>query len=208
LLTPTGNPAPIQVKLTVNLHGSLSTNFDPSLQTATAFGGAGIDDAVALANQIAQEMCTNPTNFCGPNISDDSGLNVSFALADVSNCAAGCYVGLTGWLEVFTRAVHIGDTAASHSADAIANFLNTAGFHVDVMTPGWTATSLSGTNYATASSESAPEPSAAILSAFGLGLVCFLRRKKRFASPKPRTHFDASSLTPPCPICNIIRLGE
>jgi MYXO-CTERM domain-containing protein len=170
------------VKLSVNLHGSLSTNFDPSLQEATAFGGAGMDDAVALANQIAQEMCSDPTNFCGPNISDDSGLNVSFALADVTNCAAGCYVGLTGWLEVFTRAVHIGgNTAASHSADAMANFLNTAGFHIDVLTPGWTATSLSGTDYSTASSESAPEPADAVLSAFGLGLLALVSRRKSFS---------------------------
>jgi hypothetical protein len=175
-LTPTvPNPGPVTLMLSILLHGSVTATFDQNKQIADAFGGAGIDDAIAQANQINQETCTVLAQPCAAFIEDDSGLNASSAIASVSNCAQGCYVGLTGWLEVDSEGIDLGPPVASRFAKASADFSNTAGFHVDVLSPGWQATSVSGTNYASPT----PEPASLALLGFGLVALGTLGRKLR-----------------------------
>lgn len=173
-----GSLSSFDITLTITLNGTLLTNAGGG-QDATASVAAGWDDP-RLGNLLFQEGCTGSQN-CAPNINVDDGLQAASATFSVNCPATGdCWVGLRGWLELFTlvRQNCVGVCAGSASADA--DYFSTATFHLDVLTPGWTVTSLSGTDYSTP----APEPSILLLSGFGLGLSSLLRRRKA-ALPRP-----------------------
>ena len=166
----------------VLLNGTTTVNFDPSLQDASAFGGAGLDDALTAANLIQNEMCTDTVNGCSSQLFDDSGLNASNATATVVSCPPpGCWVALHGWLEADAQSIDFNLGAASSAGQATADFSHTATFKVDLLKSGWTISSLSGTDYS--SGQVTPEPATNILCgsclvALSLGLAKSRKRLK------------------------------
>jgi hypothetical protein len=87
---------PPSLNIQALLNGTTTVNFDPSLQHAAAFGGAGLDDALTAANLIQSEMCTDLSNPCSSDLFDDTGLGASAANATVLGCPiTGCWVAFT-----------------------------------------------------------------------------------------------------------------
>jgi hypothetical protein len=164
------------------LNGTTTVKFNPSLQDASAFGGAGLDDALTAANLIQNEMCTDTLNGCSSQLFDDSGLNASNATATVVSCPPpGCWVALHGWLEADAQSINLNLGAASSAGLATADFSHTATFKVDLVTSDWTISSLSGTDYS--SGQVTPEPATNILCgscllALGLGWRGLVKNRK------------------------------
>jgi hypothetical protein len=173
---------PPSLNIQALLNGTTTVNFNPSLQHAAAFGGAGLDDALTAANLIQSEMCTDLSNPCSSNLFDDTGLAASTAAATVLGCPiTGCWVALHGWLEADAQSINLNLGAASSAGLATADFSHTATFKVDLLTSDWTISSLSGTDYS--SGQVTPEPATNILCgsclvALGLGWRRLAKNRK------------------------------
>ena len=175
-IVPTSSTEPVTLTLSIALAGNLNTIFDPDNQGVNAYAATGIDDLTS-GNQLNQYFCDGTQNLCGLVVSDYGGVEAPSATYTISDCLTGCYVGLYGWMEVFTNAINYND-GAWPKAFADANYLHTADFRLDVLTPGWTATSLSGHDYATLTL-SVPEPETYAMMLAGLGLLGFVARRRQ-----------------------------
>lgn len=170
-------PAP-SFQITALLHGTQTLDLDPNLQSGSVFAGAGLDDALAGINLIQTETCTD-LGWCIPELFDDQGIGSSSTTATVLGCnPPGCWVGLHGWMELEARTIFLSGTSGEASQPALvqADYLHSATFKLDLLTPGWTVSSLSGTNYSSASSE-APEATTSLLCGAGLLAAVIFRRR-------------------------------
>jgi len=163
----------VVLQFTLDLHGSTSVS-PPDATSASIASRFFIDDRSRYISQQILGLDSPGT------ISDTIGFRPGDQIQLYGDLTAGAsalagqkYVNVCNTF--FCQQVAVGYFSDSN---AIADASNTAGFHIDVMTPGGSYSSLSGQSYLTAASP-VPVPAAVWLFGSGLvGLIGVARHKK------------------------------
>jgi hypothetical protein len=107
-------------------------------------------------------------------------LTVPGSATETFGFAVGQQVQLYGDIDIrtFASAGRVG-TGYFAASDATVEAFDTAGFHIDVLSPGGSYTSLSGTNYATVVTAPVPEPATWMLLVAGMLMTGRLAHRRR-----------------------------
>ena len=163
---------------TFNLGGVTSPNGFVILQFSMDMHGQTTASALGASSRLLSRLFLTD----GFRYFSDEILSLSDAgiLSTTIGFHSFAQISLMGQLEALSqaRAGWLG-TEYTSATNAAADAFNTSDFHIDVLTPGGTYSSLSGHNYATPIVSSVPEPGTAWLLAPALIALIGARRRRK-----------------------------